>query len=398
MNETLSKFFRCFENPGALLLVVTAVLMTIGSVMVYSASGARAGFEEAAVVAAAEQEPAAEEFRSHHSARYFFKQLIWISVAAALGSVVLFLSMEQLERLAWPALAISVALLLAVSFSPFGVEAKGARRWLRLGPFVIQPSEFAKIGIVIFMAWFLAAKRDRIHSLVSGFLPSVGILAVFCGLIMLQKDFGTIVLISVVVMGMWILAQVKVRYLATLGALSIPILCFLVYQYPYRIRRILAFIYPEEYKESAYQLRQSLIAVGSSGITGPGLGEGVQKNHYLIESHTDFIYAVAAEELGLIGALSILLLYVAFIVLGLRISYKAPDYFSGLLAAGLTMIIGIAVFINLFVVLGLAPTKGIALPFLSYGGSSMLASALCAALLINIANYTIRYKGGEECF
>jgi cell division protein FtsW len=173
----------------------------------------------------------------------------------------------------------------------------------------------------------------------------------------------------------------------------------LILKESYRINRVLAFLEPDKYALTiGMQLNQSLIAVGSGGMLGPGFGFGLQKYHFLPESHTDFVFAIVCEELGFLGAFGIVFLFLAFVIQGLRISYLAPDYFSGLLAAGLTMIVGSAAFINFLVVLGMAPTKGLALPFFSYGGSSIVATLCCIGLLVNIANVAMRSKGSKDAF
>lgn len=376
-------------NPAALLFIVAMTLLSVGLVMVYSASGARAGLENRRVAAAVEQTP--EESRVfHHGSDYLIKQLVW----GALGMIALFAAarvpMTWLEKAATPILIVSLLLLVAVLATPFGVEAKGAKRWLRLGPITIQPSEFAKIGLVIFMACFLSERRERLRDFWQGFVPALAIFGIFAVLVILEKDLGTTVLMGVVMVSMWCLARMRISHLSLLVVAALPAVAFMILQHGYRINRIIAILDPEKYALThAYQLNQSLIAVGSGGIFGQGVGYGIQKYHFLSEAHTDFIFASVGEEMGFLGAASVVLLFVCFIVLGLRISYKAPDYFGGLLAAGLTMVIGWAAFINFFVVLGMAPTKGLALPFLTYGGSSLIATLVSVGLLINISNYSI---------
>lgn len=385
----MQRFLRELENPAALLALVVAILLSVGMVMVYSASGARAGLEEIRV--SAKREARAEEaYVFHHRSDYFLKQAMWAAFGLIAGAVLLKLPLEYVEKYALAIFLACLFLLILVSFSPLGVSSKGARRWLRAGPFTVQPAEFAKIGLVVFLAKFLSDKREQIRDLAKGFLPCVGIVGFFCVLVMLEKDLGTIMLMGTVVVGMWCLAQVRFRHLGTLVMLALPGVVFLVFQHSYRLNRILAFLDPEKYAMTyGYQLDQSLVTVGSGGTFGAGLGMGLQKYHFLSESHTDFIFAIVCEELGLVGAASIGLLFLSLIFLGLRISYKAPDYFSSLAAAGLTMVIGFAAFINFFVVLGLAPTKGLALPFFTYGGSSLMASLAAVALLINISNYSV---------
>jgi cell division protein FtsW len=393
----IRRFFACFDNPAALLAVVVAVLVSLGVVMVYSASGARAGLENIRVMAK-DDSRLEEEYRFHHGSNYLVKQVIWAGIGLVFCLGVLKIPVEWLEKNAWWILAASLVILLIVA-TPLGHKVNGARRWLKLGPFTIQPVEFAKIGLVICMAKVLSDTREKVRDFVHGFLPSVGILAIFSILVLLEKDLGTTVLMGGVIIGMWCLARVRVRHILVLLSGAFPILVWLVFQHSYRVRRFLAFIDTEKFSRTdGLQLYQSLIAIGSGGLYGTGIGMGLQKYHFLPESHTDFIFAIICEEMGLIGAVSICLLFLGFILLGFRISYKAPDYFSGLLAGGLTLVIGLAAFINFFVVLGLAPTKGLALPFLSYGGSSMMASLICAALLINISNLSLHTLGSKEEF
>lgn len=392
----LARLLRCFDNPAALLAVVVAVLMSLGIVMVYSASGARAGVENIRV-AAREESRADEDYRFHHGSDYLVKQAMWALLGIAVGGVLLRVPVETLERYAWPVLIITFFVLILVVASPLGVESKGAKRWLRLGSLTVQPSEFSKIGLVIFMAKLLADKREKMKSIKEGFLPAVAVLGIYSILILLEKDLGNTVLMGTVMVGMWCLAQVRFRHLAVLVLLALPAMVYLVFQHSYRVMRVLAFMNPEQYSTTfGYQLDQSLIAVGSGGIMGSGLGFGLQKYHFLSEAHTDFIFAIACEELGLIGAGAICLLFLLFVILGFQISYRAPDYFSGLVAAGLTMVVGCAAFMNFFVVLGMAPTKGLPLPFFSYGGSSMMASLIAVAILINISNYSVDPRGTRE--
>ncbi len=381
------------------MALIVMILMTVGLVMVYSASGALAGFEASGAQLTAPAEQQTSEFLPHHGDKYFLKQSFWAVLGIGIGCLLLKLPIEFYEKNALYILSGCLILLILVFASPLGIEANGAKRWIRIGPFTIQPAEFAKIGLVIFMARFLADKRDQINDLKSGFLPAVGIIGLFTALIAPEKDFGTIVLMGAVVLGMWLLARVKTSHILSLAAAAVPVLLLLIFQHSYRQKRILALIYPEKYAlTEGFQLNQSLIAVGSGGVFGSGLGYGHQKYHFLNASHTDFIFAIICEELGLLGATSVCLLFCAFIFTGFRIAYKAPDYFSAMVAAGCTMIVGGAAFMNFFVVLGLAPTKGIALPFISYGGSSLLASIACAAILISIGNYTLQSNGAKEAF
>lgn len=384
-----------FNSPAALLAIITIALVSLGIIFVYSSSGARAGVEMRRAAAAEVQQPV-EDFAFHHHHKYVKKQVVW-TILGLMGMIVMMkIPIDKLEKYSPHFLGFCTVLLILVVASPLGVSAKGANRWLSLGVVTIQPAEFSKIALIMFMAWFLSKKRDDIREFKRGFVPTVGIWVLFAFLIALERDFGTIILMGSVMLGMWCLARMKMSHIASLALASLPVMIFLLFQYSYRIRRILAFFNPDAFmNKEGYQLHQSLIAVGSGGFFGKGLGLGFQKYHFLPEAHTDFIFATACEELGFIGGVCVLILFLGFALTGFRISYRAPDYFGGLVAAGITMTIVFAAFINFAVVLGLVPTKGLALPFFSYGGSAMVSSLLAVGLLINIANYTAVSHGGE---
>lgn len=392
----LHRFLRCFDNPAALLVVTVAILLSMGSVALYSASGARAGMEE--IRAQARQEARAEEdYRFHHADTYVMRQAFWAFIGIAAACALLKVPVESYERYALPVFLGGMLLMLLVVLTPLGVEAKGARRWLRIGPFTIQPSEFARIGLVVLLAQSLASKRENFSDFIRGVGPGLIAFTVFSAVVAWQRDLGTIVVMGGVTLCLWLLAHIRLRHLALMAAPAILAAVFFVFQYSYRMQRILSVLNPEQYADSfGYQLNQSLLAVGSGGIFGSGLGFGMQKYHFLPESHTDFIYAIVCEELGLVGGLSVVVLFLAFVLIGFRISYRAPEYFSGLLAAGLTLMIGLSAFVNFFVVLGMAPTKGLPLPFFSYGGSSLIGSLICVAILVSIANHSLDVRGSRE--
>lgn len=384
-----------FNSPATVLAIVTMALVSLGLIMVYSSSGARAGLEAQRANARIAQ-PAVEEFIPHHNNAYVKKQLMWTVIGLVAMTVVMKVPIAKLEKAAPLILGVTVIFLLLVVLSPLGVTSNGARRWLKLGPITLQPAEFSKLSLIVFMAWFLSKKREQIKEFTRGFLPTVGIWCLFAVLILLERDLGTIILMGSVMLGMWLLAKMRMTHLAALALASLPIITFLLFQYSYRIQRVLAFMNPDAYASThGHQLLQSLIAVGSGGMFGRGLGLGLQKYHFLPEAHTDFIFATVCEEIGFVGAVCVLFLFLGFAITGLKISYRAPDYFGGLVAAGITMTIVFAALINFAVVLGLVPTKGLALPFFSYGGSAMVSSLMGVGLLINIANYTSLSDGGE---
>jgi cell division protein FtsW len=389
------RFLDCFDNPAALLAIVVAAMISLGTVMLYSASGARAGLESIRAQARVESR-ADEDYRFHHSASYVWRQGIWVLAGVVLCLAMVRVPVDQLEKWSPYIYGATMLSMLAV-LSPLGVEALGARRWLRAGPLTIQPSEFARIGLVLCMASLLTTRREKINDFKRGFLPTAAAFVAFAALLMPQRDLGTAFVMGLVVLCMWALANLHARYFLILFAAGTLGIVALIFKYSYRLKRILAWLDPDKYADTyAYQLNQSLIAVGSGGWWGSGIGMGLQKYHFLSESHTDFIFAIVCEELGFAGASAVVLLFLAFVVIGLRIAYQAPDYYLGLLAAGLTLAIGCSAFFSFSVVLGIAPTKGLALPFISYGGSSMVSNLMAVGLLIAISNYTMHIRGSKE--
>jgi cell division protein FtsW len=312
------------NSPATWIAVTVAAMVSLGLVMVYSASAARAGLEtQRAVekrVVAGEIPPPEMEF--YHSSAYLKRQVGWTLLGLAGMVVLMRMPMDMLERWSPWILCGALLMLVLVIASPLGVSSKGARRWLSLGPVTIQPAEFAKVALVLFMARFLAQKGREIRDWWHGFVPTMIVWGVFALLVLLERDLGTIVLMGTVMLAMWLLARMRMAHLASLVIVSLPVL--LVFQHAYRVNRFLAVLNPEAHALThGYQLNQSLIAVGSGGILGRGLGMGAQKYHFLSEAHTDFIFAIVCEELGLIGALAVVVLFLALTLLGVRVSYRA---------------------------------------------------------------------------
>jgi len=377
------------------ILVLTLALVGIGLVMVYSASGARAGWEHRRLVRSIDAE-VVDQY-SHHSTAYLQKQVVWVTVSLLWLMVLVGIDTDWMFRAApWVAGTVLVLLVLVIT-TPLGMTSKGATRWLRLGPLTIQPSEFAKPALILLMARLLALKREKARNLLKGFIPLVATTGIFLGLILAERDLGTVVVLGAVVFAMWCLARLRPAHLAGIIVIAIPGLVYALLAHAYRIARIMSFFEPEKYAlTTGYQLNQSLIAVGSGGVFGRGLGLGLQKYMFLSEAHTDFIFAIVCEELGFIGAVGIVVLFLLWIVQGMRVALRAPDYFTCLTAAGMTLVVGVSAFVNFLVVLGLAPTKGLALPFVSYGGSSLLATVTCAGVILNIANQSLHTNGARE--
>jgi cell division protein FtsW len=350
------------------LLFPVLFLVGIGIVMVYSASSALA-------------------MKKFGADDYFLKKQ---AVFALVGICMLVLGRHVPYRayrpLAYPLLAIALALLVAVLVSPLGVTAGGSSRWLRLGPLRFQPSEFARFALIVYMAYSLDRKADRIKDFSIGFMPHVVVLGAVALLILKQPDFGSAVILAALTWLMMFVGGVRVLYLGSSCVLLGLAGFYLIHQAGYRARRLLSFLDPWQYSSDAgYQIVHSLMAFGSGGWWGAGIGKGYQKLFYLPEPHTDFIFAVIGEELGRAGVLGIIGLYLLIVWKGIRIARQAPDLFGCYLAVGLTAALGLQICINMGVTLGLLPTKGLTLPFLSYGGTSLVLNMATIGILMNIS-------------
>jgi len=348
----------------SLLIAVVLILVTLGVLVLASASSAK-----------------------YDDATYFVKrQLIWLAIAFCGAAVAARFDYTRYKKLAIPIAAFSVVLLMLVRIPGIGHTINGSWRWLKLGPLTIQPSEIAKLGVIMLFAWWLARNQRRIDELKRGVLIPFGMLAVFAVLLVIEPDFGTTMLVSSVAVGMMFLGGVSVAPLLVTGLVGLMGVLLLIFQNPERMSRILAFLDPQKYeKDKAWQLINSLRAFAGGEVAGVGFGNSMQKYHYLPEAHTDFIFPIIGEELGLIASLIVVFLYVVLFALGTRVALRARDDFGRLLGLGITLMITIQALINFAVVTGCVPTKGLALPFISYGGSSLLVSSVMIGILINIA-------------
>jgi cell division protein FtsW len=353
-----------FLFTATLLLVCTSV------VMVYSAS---------AVLA----------MERYDEPYYFlFKQAAWALIGLCLLPIVMRIDYRQYRQptVIWTGLAIVAIALIAVLL--FGPKVKGATRWLAVGPMGVQPSELAKIAIIIFTAALLERRMDRIDDVSYSLLPIGLVVGGIVALILLQPDLGTAVTIVMISGVMVFAAGMSYAYLGGLFLASIPALYVLLMTSDYRRKRVLAFLNPwDDPLGGGFQMIQSMIAVATGGITGRGLMGGKQKLFYLPEPHNDFIYAVISEELGLIGATIILICFCVITWRGLRTALRAPDRFGAFLAIGLTTMVAFQAMFNISVVLGLLPTKGIPLPFVSAGGSSLLINLIGMGILLNVSQH-----------
>jgi len=358
-------------RPDGWLLTAVAGLLGFGIVMVFNVSYFNA------------------EARYGDPYIFFKKHLVAVAVGLALMLVVSRVRLDLLERWSSLMLPLCVLALLMVLTPGIGAERGGARRWIAFSGFSIQPSEFVKLGVVLFLARWISRHREVMHRFRTGVVPALVSVGVCSALILGQPDFGTAVILGLLLLLMLYVGGARPAHVLSLvlcGAIGMVIAVQLA---PYRMRRLLAFLDPWQHSQDAgFQLVQSLIAFGSGGLSGVGLGQSKQKMLFLPEAHTDFIFALVGEELGLIGAAVVLALFVVVAVRGFRVAARHPDSFASLLAFGLTAVLILSAVVNVGVVLGLLPTKGLPLPFLSYGGSALLATMLEVGLLAALSRMT----------
>ncbi len=315
---------------------------------------------------------------------HFFKlHLLHLAVGLLMLTVLSQFSLRGLRRLVLPLLVISVAMLLMLYVPHLGIVRGGARRWLRLGPYVCEPVEFAKLALVFFLADFLSKRQERMRFFKQGPLLAFAFVAPIALMILKQPDLGNTVMIALVLFAMLYAAGAQMKHLSMAGGAALCILVLQTMAKAYRMRRVTAFLHPWETARGAgFQLIQSFIALGTGGGWGVGLGEGRQKMFFLPQAHTDFIFAVVGEEFGILGGIVVVALFCMILFRGMRIAQDEPDPFASLLAVGLTASLSLQALINMAVVIGMIPTKGLPLPFLSYGGTAiMMSMAALGALL-----------------
>ncbi|HXX73534.1 MAG TPA: putative lipid II flippase FtsW [Nitrospiraceae bacterium] len=359
------------------LLMVTVTLALIGLVMVFSASAIVAGN------------------RFHDSGFFLKRQVAWLAFGFLLLHLTSRIDYTLWKKLSVPILGCMVVLLVMVLVPSLGVAAKGARRWLRAGLISIQPAELAKLVGVIYLAAYLTKKEGKIKFFQSGLLPALMVIGVLSGLILLEPDLGTVVVIGFVTVGLCFLAGAKISHLLGLALCAIPVVLVLVLGSGYRRQRLMTFLAPwKDASDTGFQITQSFLAFGSGGPFGVGLGEGKQKLFFLPEAHTDFVLALIGEELGLAGTATVILLFAVFVWRGFQIAARARAPFGRYLGMGITLLIGMQALVNAAVVTGLLPTKGLTLPFVSYGGSSLVVSLLGVGVLLSISRD--RHGGGQR--
>ncbi|RLB91522.1 MAG: putative lipid II flippase FtsW [Deltaproteobacteria bacterium] len=365
MSEQTKTIHPFFSEKSILFPVL--LLSGIGIVMVYSASSSIS-------------------MDNHNTVFYYMKkQAIFMGISLCVMFVAASFPYKLYKSISYIILFTAIAMLVAVLFPSLNIKAGGACRWLNLGGFTFQPAEFAKLALIIFLGYSLSKKQDMVKQFFVGFVPHAFIFLIFACLIIIQPDFGTVVVLGMIAWGMMFVAGVKITHLLSPTPLLVPVLYFWIYKVDYRLERIMSFLNPwEDPLNTGYQITNSLKAFGAGGIFGKGIGLGMQKMHYLPEPHTDFIFSIIGEELGLLGVLLVLFLYLILLLKGIRIAKTSKTIFGAITATGLTIYIGVQVIINTGVTLGVLPTKGLTLPFISYGGTSLVINMAAMGILMNI--------------
>ena len=357
------------------LFLIVMILISIGIVMIYSTSAIYAND------------------RMHDSLYFIKRHLVYLLAGIFMMLAAMAVNMQTLKRLSKPIMVFSIMLLVLVLIPHIGRETSGARRWFKIGPLNFQPSEFAKIAVMIYLADLLSRKEKSIKSFLHGYLPPMLILGFVLALVLLEPDLGTAIAISVVGMLMLFVSGARSLYILSSILASLPALYVLLFRVAYRRKRMMIFLNPWSDKRGAgFQIIQSFIAIGSGGLLGVGLGQSKQKLFYLPASHTDFIFSIIGEELGFIGAASVVVLFILFVWEGMKITFKAHGKFEKLLSMALVSLVALEAVINIGVTAGVLPTKGLPLPFISYGGTSLIFHLAAVGLLLNIAKSSEIYR------
>jgi len=363
------------KSPDMVIVILTYALVALGIVIIFSASS---------VTSAALAESRYDPFF------YLKRQVIWAVLGTICFIVASRVDLFKLSKLSLLGVFFSTILLVLVLIPGIGHEALGARRWIGVGPFSFQPAEIMKMFFVVYLADYLSRRGDRIMEF-TRLLPVLGLTAIVIFLIEKEPDLGTSLVIGGTMMGMLFMAGARVNHLLILGFSGVMVVAMRILDEGYRITRFLSFLNPwKDPLGSGYHIIQSLIAVGSGGTMGLGLGQSRQKFFYLPEQYTDFVFAILSEELGLIGSLAVVVLFAIILDRGFKMAHGAIHSYLKLLAAGCTFIIAFQAFMNMGVVIGMLPCTGIPLPFISFGGSSLLTSLTFMGLLVNISQYSPR--------
>jgi cell division protein FtsW len=365
------------------LAFCVAALLALGMVMLYSSS-----------VGMLTRGPGAPQVGTH----YLMMQLIWCVLGLGLCLAATALDYRLLKKFAWPLFAVAIVLLVLVLLPlPHGITKKinGAHRWLILPGMRLQPSELGKIALLILLAWYGERYQRQMHTLVRGIVCPAVLIAPVLGLIFVEPDYGSTILLASVGGTMLLIAGVRWKYFVPPIVLGIVALAISIWHDPMRMKRIFSWLDLEAHKSGVgYQAYNAMLALGSGGWSGLGLGNGRQKLGFVPENHTDFIFSIIGEELGLIATLLVVVAFVVIVICGIYIALNARDTFGFLLGSGITFLIGLQAFINIGVVTSALPNKGLPLPFISYGGSNLLAMLACVGLLFGIARQSRAREGG----
>ena len=350
------------------LLIIAAILACIGIVMVYSSSSCYA-------------------YEKFHDSAFYLKRHIAHFVIGLISAVfVARLDYRKIKKYAKILFAVSLLSLILVLLPGIGHEAGGAKRWFRLGGLGFQPSELAGLFLIIYLADILHRKETYIRNFFYGFLPPIAASGIVVLLVILQPDLGNAVMILTVAIIMLSIAGANMAHFLPFLFFSAPAVYFLIFRVPYRLRRIIGYLDPwKDAQGTGFQIVQSFLALGSGGIFGLGLGASRQKLFYLPHAHTDFIFSIIGEEFGLIGTFFIIVLFATFIWKGIKVSINAKDSFGKFMTMGIVVSIGLKAIINIAVSTGAIPTKGLPLPFISYGGTSLIVNMIGVALLLSVA-------------
>ena len=357
------------------IFLVVMILVAVGIVMIYSASAIYA-------------------YEKMGDSLYFLKRhLVYIFVGLIIMFVAMSVDIDVLRKYAKPLMMVTIAILVLVLIPHIGKTTAGARRWFKFGILNFQPSEFAKIAMIDYIADLISRKESVIKSFWQGFVPPMIALGLVTGLVLLEPDLGTAITIALITILMIYISGARQLYILLSILASLPALYLLMFRVAYRRKRILAFLNPWADKRGiGFQVIQSFVALGSGGLFGVGLGQSKQKLFYLPASHTDFIFSIIGEELGFVGTASVVILFTIFVWQGMRVVFKAANTFERLLSFGIVSLITLEAIINIGVTAGALPTKGLPLPFISYGGSGLIFHLAAVGLLLNVAMVCERYQ------
>jgi cell division protein FtsW len=350
------------------LMLLAFILIAVGIGMIYSASAVMA------------------QKRFGDSAYFLKRQLVWLAVGMVLLMIFARTDLKTLRAWGVPLLLIGVVALVTVLLPMIGVSVKGARRWLKLGSLTIQPAELIKVGVLLYLAHYLAKKGERIEDFRLGFVPPLLVIGLVIALVLVEPDLGTATVIGLVSFGLLFVGGARLGHLAMIGLTALPALYLLIAGVGYRRQRMLSFLDPWSDPEgSGFQVIQSFLALGGGGPFGVGLGEGRQKLFFLPEPHTDFVLSMLGEELGFLGTSIVIVLLAAFVAKGFMIALAAEDPFGRYLALGVSFLVAFHTLINVGAISGLLPTKGVPLPLLSYGGSSLVVHMIGTGMLMSVS-------------